>query len=300
MLAADNRVRTVIDLFGSGLATRYDEGEVKAIVRTVFQQRLGWDVAQLQLRGTDLLSESELLQVCVPLKRLMAGVPLQYALGSVVFHGLDLRVAPSVLIPRPETEELVQRIVDAGGDPHRLVDVGTGSGCIALALKKAFPNAEVFGIDVSEEALEQARANGARTGLDVNWSLADVLDDDMDLPGDLDIVVSNPPYVPRSEIDSLSEHVRGHEPHLALFVEDDDPLIFYRVIATKALKALAPDGRLYFEGHHRTARSVGRMLEEMGYDAVQVLKDMDGQDRFIEPGSNVTSRCLQIGIPNEG
>lgn len=282
MRTSDNKVGTVIERFAPGLAARYEEVEVKAIVRSVFQERLGWDAAQLELRKGDRLSESELLRVCVPLERLLSGLPLQYALGSVNFFGLQLKVGPGVLIPRPETEELVHRIVMENGAPKRIVDVGTGSGCIALALKRAYPGAEVIGVDVSKEALEQARANAARTGLEVRWELGDVLDADFRLSSEVDLVVSNPPYVPRSEFASLSGHVRDHEPHIALFVEDEDPLIFFRTIASKAMDALVSNGRLCFEGHHRTAPDVGRLLEGMGYAQVVVAKDMDGQHRFIE------------------
>ncbi len=281
MRTADNRVNTVLELYGSSLSDRYAAGEVRAIARAVFHDRLGWDTAQLELRRQASLSESELLKVYEPLERLATGEPLQYVLGSVQFHGLHLKVGPGVLIPRPETEELVERIIASGAVPTSIVDIGTGSGCIALALKRAFPTAHVLACDISEDALNIARINARHNDLEVEMRVADVLDPDFMLPPGCDLVVSNPPYVPRSEGASLSEQVRGHEPHLALFVDDDDPMNFHRRIAELAFVGLPGGGGLWFEAHYLHAKSVGLMVERMGYASVQVIKDLSGNDRFI-------------------
>ena len=281
MRIADNRVDSLLGLYDSSLAARYAAGERRAIVRAVFQERLGWDAAQLEMHRNEALSESELLQVYDPLKRLQAGEPLQYVLGHVHFHGLRLAVAPGVLIPRPETEELVYRLVEEGGDPQCIVDLGTGSGCIALALQRAFPRAKVTGVDVSPDALAIARSNGALHGLAVKWVLADLRDPDLLLPDGTDLVVSNPPYVPLSEAPSLSEHVREHEPGLALFVPDDDPLLFYRRIAAAAIRSLVDGGRIAFEGHYRHAAQVGDLLRQHGFRNVRVEADLSGLPRFI-------------------
>lgn len=280
MRTADNRVGTLLGLYRTSLAGQYDVGEVNAILRAVFDHALGWDVGQIEMRRDEHLSESELIQVYDPLKRLQAGEPLQYVLGTVRFHGLDLRVAPGVLIPRPETEELVQHIIEDPAVPTRIVDVGTGSGCIALALKRAFPSASVIGVDRSAEALGIAGSNASLNSLQVEWLEADVLDPSFVLPA-ADLVVSNPPYVPRSEEASLSVQVRDFEPHAALFVEDQDPLLFYRVIAQLAKAVLPSGGRLFFEGHHIHTPAVGELLTAMGYQAVQVLTDLSGNPRFI-------------------
>ncbi|MDQ3099996.1 MAG: peptide chain release factor N(5)-glutamine methyltransferase, partial [Bacteroidota bacterium] len=236
MRTGDNRVATILDLYHRELSDRFPAGEVKAIMRAVFSDRLGWDPMDLELCKQEALSESELLDVYLPLKRIRSGEPLQYILGRTNFHGLELVVAPGVLIPRPETEELIELIIRSEIAPKKIVDIGTGSGCIALALKKEFPNASVIGIDVSIEALAIARRNGERLSIDVEWLQADILDHAFELPADLDLIVSNPPYVPRSEERSLSIEVRDHEPHLALFVEDIDPLKFYRTIADHSLR----------------------------------------------------------------
>ncbi len=280
MRTADNRVRTLVGLYGTSLAGQYSSGEVKAIVRAVFDHALGWDASQLELRLDEALSESELIKVYAPMERLRAGEPLQYVLGRVHFHGLELEVGPGVLIPRPETEELVQNIIEEGSVPARILDIGTGSGCIALALKRAFPSATVIAIDSSEEALTIAQRNALRNDLDVEWIQADVLSASFALPP-ADLIVSNPPYVPRNEEASLSPQVREFEPHRALFVDDRDPLLFFHVIAKLAVKALPAGGRLFFEGHYIHAPAVEELLWSMDYREVSIESDLSGNPRFI-------------------
>jgi len=278
---ANNTVDAVLDQYQRDLSPLYARSEVRAIACAVFYDRLGWDATDLMVKREASLSESELLQVYLPLKRLRNGEPLQYVLGSVEFHGMRISVDPSVLIPRPETEELVDHIIRSRTEaPKRILDIGTGSGCIALALKKNFPGALVQGIDVSPEALATAERNAQANKLAVEWKRADVLDPDAKLEV-CDLVVSNPPYVPRSEHASLAANVREHEPHLALFVEDVDPLLFYRVIGQRALMLLPTGGELWFEGHHIHTPAVGHMLEGLGYTAVRVLNDLGGTPRFI-------------------
>lgn len=281
MRAADNRVISVLEQYKVQLADRYSEGEVKAIARTVFSERLGWDPAQLEIRKLEFLSESELLKVYLPLKRLRTGEPMQYVLGEVDFHGLRLGVAPGVLIPRPETEELVDHIVMHVGSPSRILDIGTGSGCIALALKRAFPRSEVVATDVSPAALAMARRNAKQNELSVQLVQHDIHRDDLAALGRFDLIVSNPPYVPRTEEGFLSAQVLEHEPHLALFVEDEDPLLFFRTIGTKAKEVLTSGGWLWFEGHWLHAPEVGELLAGMGYRSVEVLVDLSGNHRFI-------------------
>ena len=277
---ATNTVAAVLDQYQRDLSPLYAKGEVRAIACAVFFDRLGWDATDLMVKREAALSESELLKVYLPLKRLRSGEPLQYVLGSVDFHGLRIEVDPSVLIPRPETEELVDLIIRSRTKaPERILDVGTGSGCIALALKKTFTHAHVSGIDTSPSALAKADRNARANGLSVEWKRIDVLDAQEKLEP-CDLIVSNPPYVPRSEEASLATNVREHEPHLALFVEDIDPLLFYRVIALRAMDLLPSGGELWFEGHHIHTPGVGRMLEGLGYADVRVLKDLSGAPRF--------------------
>lgn len=281
MRTPDNKVNSVIQRYRDDLHEQYDEGEVRAIVRTVFAERLGWDPGQMEIRKYESLSESELLKVYLPLKRIVSGEPLQYVLGEVHFCGLRLKVDSSVLIPRPETEELVERIVEATEfDPERILDIGTGSGCIALALKAHFPDAEVIAIDVSETALKTAMGNAALNDLFVEWRKMDVLDASLELPA-ADLVVSNPPYIPRDEAPTIARHVIHHEPHNALFVPGDDPLLFYRAIGEAAFARMPDGGSLWFEGHPRTATKAAAILKRIGWKDVAVEKDLSGKSRFI-------------------
>lgn len=280
MPIATNTVEAVLDQYRRDLSALYSSGEARAIANAVFHDRFGWDAAELLLQRRASLSESELLRVYLPLKRLRTGEPLQYVLGSVEFHGLRLKVDASVLIPRPETEELVDLIIRSLTKASlRILDIGTGSGCIALALKKRFPQAHITGMDVSAGALATAEHNARVNELRIELLRWDVLSEGPLPPADL--VVSNPPYVPRAEQSGLHANVRDHEPHLALFVENVDPLLFYRVIGQKAMASLGEGGGLWFEGHHIHTPEVGRMLEGLGYREVHVLNDLSGSPRFI-------------------
>lgn len=279
--ATDNRVASVLAEYRSQLAPLYDAGECKAIVRSVFHDRLGWDAAQLDLRASEPLHESDLLKVYLPLKRLRAGEPLQYVLGEVEFHGLRIKVSPDVLIPRPETEELVEHVLRDSADVRGVVDVGTGSGCIALAIAKARPQARVTAIDDSAAALAMAADNARALGIDIALLHADALSEGFGLPAGTDLVVSNPPYIPVEEERTLAPQVRDHEPRRALFAPAGDPLAFYRAIGLKAHEALPPGGRLWLEGHWRTAREAAALLREMGYAEVTLIRDLSGHERFI-------------------
>jgi release factor glutamine methyltransferase len=278
---SSNTVGAVLDLYQQDLGDRHPVSEVRAIAEAVFLHHLAWDRTRLLAERDATLSESELLRVYLPLKRLRCGEPLQYVLGTTTFHGLVIEVGPAVLIPRPETEELVDLIMRSGQNPARIVDVCTGSGCIALALKRRFPQAEVHGLDVSRAALEVARRNAKRNDLGVIWTVADALDERCMLPAAADLVVSNPPYVPRAEAGTLDPHVREHEPALALFVDDEDPIRFHRAIAQQAYVALVPGGTLWFEGHHRTIGEVPAMLTAMGFRGIRLLHDLSGAPRFV-------------------
>lgn len=263
------------------LAALYDEGEARAIARAVFQDRMGWDAAELEMRKPEALHESDLLKVYLPLKRLRDGEPMQHVLGKVWFHGLELEVSPDALIPRPETEELVDLIVRRDRAPSSIIDVCTGSGCIALALKHRFPNANAHGLDISDAALSLALRNSLKLGMDIRLEKADVLAEGFTLPVDSDLIISNPPYIPVDEADALEPRVRAREPYIALFAPADDPLAFYRAIGRAALKALAPQGELWFEGHWRYASEAAALIAELGFQDVRLLDDLSGKNRFI-------------------
>lgn len=272
--------------YRQALLPLHDAGELRAIIRMVFGSRVGIGHPELHAERTIGATEASLLRN--DLARILAGEPVQYVLGTVRFHGLTLRVDPRALIPRPETEEMVARIVTSlGYRPSCIVDLGTGSGCIALALKKAYPGARVIGIDQSTAALDLARENAEMLGIAVEWLQMDVLglrlgawlQQVFGAPGNL--LVSNPPYVPRAEGARMALQVVGHEPHAALFADDGDPQQFYKAIATAADGALKPGDELWLEGHYLHAPATAALILDAGYSTVDLLRDSSGNHRFI-------------------
>jgi release factor glutamine methyltransferase len=282
MQIKDNRVITVVQAYQEQLAQLHSPAEVRAVVHAVFQEKLHWGMTDVALRYQEGLLESDLLKVYAPLRRLRNGEPLQYILGTVDFYGLRLRVNPAVLIPRPETEEMLDRIAHMPGyAPLRALDVGAGSGCLALGIKKKFAACEVFAMDISEQALTVAQGNARDNGLVISFLHQDVFAQTA-WPSQLDLVVSNPPYVPQSDRSTMAAHVVEHEPHLALFVPNDDPLLFYRTIAAKAQTAMCKGGHMWFETHARYAHAIADLLERDGFSQVVVHQDMQGAYRYVQ------------------
>lgn len=288
-ILARTNAHTVHDLlaeYREALIPVHGQSGTRAIIRAVFADRIALSVPELEPER--LLTDEEVRMLREPLDRIRAGEPLQYVIGHVEFHGLRLKVDPRVLIPRPETEEMVDRIVGTQHQaPDRIVDIGTGSGCIALALKKAFPQARVIGIDRSPAALDLAKVNSATNRLHVEWMEADALGPDLLLqvkahaPQERTLLVSNPPYVPHADKASMDVQVLQHEPHLALFVEDADPQLFYRAIAAVAATTLNPGDTLWFEAHFKHAMETASVVKVAGFRNVQLIKDLSGNPRFI-------------------
>jgi release factor glutamine methyltransferase len=221
----------------------------------------------------------------VILQELKKEVPIQYLLGKTNFYGLDFEVNENVLIPRPETEELVEWIVKENAKTDKtktlkILDIGTGSGCIAVSLAKNLPNAKVYAIDVSKKALETAKRNAINNKVEVTFLLNDVLELE-ELPYDFDIIVSNPPYVRHLEKEEIKKNVLDYEPHLALFVEDHDALIFYKKIATLAQDNLFKNGQLYFEINQYLGKEMIDLLEEMEFKNIELRKDIYDNDRML-------------------
>ena len=226
---------------------------------------------ELEIRGIDRIIEE-----------LRAWRPVQYVTGRAEFDGLELEVAEGVLIPRPETEELVEWIASESASDAKILDVGTGSGCIAIALGCRLPQSRVRALDISEKALEIARRNSDKYAPKVEFVQGDALADFSTLVGEkLDVVVSNPPYIPRSDESSMRRNVTDYEPDTALFVEDSDPLIFYRSIARTARKMLKPGGKLYYEIYELYAAEMVEMLQVEGYGDVTVREDFRGKQRMV-------------------
>jgi len=266
------------------LSTIYDYREAESMTRIIFE-----DVDFLKNRlSNEALNGGQAALLTKIQTRLLAREPLQYVLGEADFYGLKFKVNPHVLIPRPETEELVQWIkndiirIAPTGEGKQLIDIGTGSGCIALTLQSALPNLEVTALDVSDLALNIVRENASRLGVKVNLICADILDTKSieSLPI-YDYVISNPPYIPIKDKADMHENVLNYEPHLALFVEDADPLLFYRNIAAFAQTHLRTGGVLYFEIHEKYATDVKQLLVDYNFKNIIIEKDMSGKDRMI-------------------
>ena len=229
--------------------------------------------------------EKEKLELCI--ERLEKMEPIQYVTGKAHFYGREYFVAPDVLIPRPETEELVDLILnDNQAANPSILDIGAGSGCIAISLSLGF-GVKVQAVDISSKAIAIATQNASMLGADVDVELLNVLEDP--LPDNLDIIVSNPPYIPEADKELMNDNVLDHEPEVALFVTNEDPLVFYQTIARKALKSLNHGGKLYFEIHENYGGDIKRMLEKMGYSHVLVKNDMQGKERMVS-AINSTSK----------
>lgn len=218
------------------------------------------------------------------LAELKKEVPIQYLLGKTSFYGLDFEVNENVLIPRPETEELVEWIINenkGSSKEIKILDIGTGSGCIAISLAKNLPNAKVYAIDVSKKALDIAKINAIKNNVEVTFMLKNILELEV-LKSDYDIIVSNPPYVRNLEKAEIKKNVLDFEPHLALFVDDNDALIFYRKIAELAQKNLLKNGQLYFEINQYLGKETKEMLEKMNFKNIELRKDIYDNDRMIK------------------
>jgi len=259
--------------------------QLEAVYPAAEAKEMAWWIAE----ETTGLSRSQLLSGCKDttifpnvqtiIERLLHFEPIQYIFGHTLWCGLDLKVSPATLIPRPETGELVETIHNSQFTNHncRMLDVGTGSGCIAIALKKRHPEWEVTGVDISEEAIEVAKENAVRNGVEVRFEKMDIFSDEIEGIGTFDIVVSNPPYICEKEKEGMRRNVLDFEPGTALFVPDEDPLKFYRRIASLHLGK-----QLYFEINEAYPQELKALLEELGYKDIQITQDIYGKDRIIE------------------
>ena len=262
------------------LGRRYDAQELETIKRALCTELLGVSALAFYTKET-LPANSErdsLLESA--LARLAKGEPLQYVIGSTPFCGLTFKVDSRVLIPRPETAELVEWVAQDADSKGSLLDVGTGSGCIAISLAHRLPGWKVQGWDISDGALEVARENSRLNGTQVEFRKVDILNADPDCR--FDVIVSNPPYVLDSEKGQMEDTVLDYEPHLALFVSDTDPLLFYRAIAAFGHRNLNPSGRLYFEINPLKVEEMKDMLMGAGYRDVEVRNDIFGKPRMIK------------------
>lgn len=262
--------------------SRTDRDEANAIGYLVFDNLFGLSRADI-LAGRNIGSDQS-NRIFDIADRVNADEPIQYILGESGFYGRKFLVNPAVLIPRPETEELVSEIVHFARRQKntviKILDIGTGSGCIPITLSLEIANAQVFATDISHDALELAKKNAEKLNASVNFLHHDILTDALPWMN-LDIITSNPPYIALAEKASMSAHVVNHEPHLALFVSDGDPLIFYRMIAAKAKQTLASNGLLIVEINERFGAEVKNIFLQNGFTDVSVVKDISGKDRIV-------------------
>lgn len=264
------------------LAARYGEREARAIVRLVLDEAFGVRPVDVYAGKVRQFSQDERNQLARMLARLEGGEPVQYVVGRARFAGRAFEVTPAVLIPRPETEELAAWVVADGLGPGcRLLDGGTGSGCLAVTLALAYPEAEVTAWDIAPDALDVARRNAARLGARVGFGLRDLLAPPR-ATDRFDVIVSNPPYVRRSEAAAMDDHVLRHEPAGALFVPDDDALRFYRALARLGRHALPSGGRLYAELNQALGPQTADLFRAWGYTAVELRRDQFGHDRMVK------------------
>ena len=265
------------------LAEKFPQREAEQLMRILLEDLFGIDWNQ-QLMNSDMrIDERQHYQLSEAVKRLLSGEPVQYVTGMARFGDLLLKVSPAVLIPRPETEELVQKISTSlpVEKPMRIWDIGTGSGCIAIALAKHFVNAEVIAFDVSEETLQIANENAECNSVRVTFVHDNVLQPQSDyFNHPVDLVVSNPPYVCNSERTTMEANVLDWEPEKALFVPDEDPLRFYRQILTLAKPQLNPNGQVWFEINERMGEEMLELCHDIGFAEAEILLDFAGKPRF--------------------
>lgn len=274
------------------IATSYEDGEARAIARILIEELFGLSYTDIVCGATDQLSADDTLHLDTAVRRIEQGEPLQHVLGYADFGGNRFGVNTSVLIPRPETEWLVdegERLMNGASNaapsaPKRILDIGTGSGCIAISLKLRLGEAYVEAWDISEEALRTAESNAKALKAEVAFCKRDALRAEESV-AHWDLIVSNPPYICDSERADMDDNVLLHEPHTALFVPDDDPLRFYRAIARYALHSLSNGGSLLFECNTRYAEATGEMMREMGFEDVTVNDDCFGLPRFVKGSS---------------
>lgn len=278
-------IKNYKSIFIDQLTPLYDREEASSIFYIILEEIHQIKRIDLALSPTLVFTDKEIAYWNAIVEQVKLEIPIQYILGTTSFYGLSFVVNKNTLIPRPETEELVDLILKelnkSGKLNQKIVDIGTGSGCIAIALAKNLPSASVTAIDVSKEALGIAQINAAKNKVTIHFSEKDILQT-TDLGQQFDCIVSNPPYVRNLEKIEIKKNVLDYEPHLALFVPDEDALLFYRKIATLAKKNLTVEGKLFFEINQYLAKEMKAMVEELGFKNVQIYKDCYGNDRMLQ------------------
>ena len=264
------------------LKDSYSEHEIECICKIIYMDVLHYTNIDIHLRKNEILDESFINKFIGIVRLLKSGSPIQYILGETEFAGLRFKLSPSTLIPRPETEELVRWVGEWLKPGNRLLDVGSGSGCIGISLARLCQGAHVTGVDISPEAIELARENAILNGVKAEFLLRDILHPQTSSWDTYDLIVSNPPYIRESEKGTMEAKVLDHEPHQALFVPDEDPLLFYRAIAEFGLTHLHPQGLLFFEINEAFGQETIALLTRYGYRNIELRKDFYGKERMVK------------------
>jgi release factor glutamine methyltransferase len=286
--------------FHEGLKPLYDYNEAEAITLLALSEITGFSKAKIKAFPEEKLNAEQTARLNVVLNQLQTGEPIQYILGHTEFYGLPFTVNPSVLIPRPETEELVEWVIASVGSLElavgSMLDIGTGSGCIAISLKKNLPAFNVSAIDISGDALETAKGNARLNNVSIDFIKADILSAEkpftfhlspFTLKPPFTSIISNPPYVTLHDKSQMHKNVTDFEPHTALFAPEDDPLLFYKAIADFAVENLSPGGLLFFEINESYGKEIVELLGAKGFKNIELRKDMSGRDRMIKCESQI-------------
>jgi release factor glutamine methyltransferase len=267
----------------SQLSSFLGEGEARAVVRLLLEHFTGYDTLYINLNPQTEVDTSIVNQINKAVNQLLKNKPVQYVLGETVFCGLPFVVTEDVLIPRPETEELTRWIVEDNPQARKILDICTGSGCIAVSLAKNIKESDVYAIEISQEALKIAQKNAELNKVKINFMQCDVLNSDFLHATDVkfDVIVSNPPYVREMEKSRMHSRVLDYEPHIALFVEDEQPLLFYHAILQFGQTHLANNGKLYFEINEHFGKEIVDLYATYGYKNICLKQDIHGKDRMI-------------------
>ena len=282
MFVSSNTIAEIINYFKTSLADLYDEREIEEFVFLLSSHYFGWDKVTYRGKINANLSESELLKYHWDLKRLKKGEPIQYVIGKTYFYDLLFKVSEEVLIPRQETEELVHLILSEGAPKEIVLDIGTGSGCIPISLKKSKPNWKITGLDISEGALSLAHENALLNKVEVTFENVNILSCNSLQSYSPTLIVSNPPYITEKEKELMHRNVLMYEPEIALFVKNTDPLVFYFKIANLAYEALHVGGKLFFEINENFGIEVKNLLNSIGFNDIRLIKDLNNKDRIVQ------------------
>lgn len=279
MFVSDNLLKTAQGYFNEQLQGLYSEMACKQMWQQILEKRFDWTPTDLLLKQQERLSESDLLYIRSFVKRLQANEPFQYIIGETYFADLRLKTDARALIPRPETEELVALAKAQGFTYSKIIDFCTGTACIALALKKSYPAAQVSALDLSEGAIELARENAQLNNLEIQAIVQDIFT--WQSAEQFDLIASNPPYISQNETVLMQANVLEHEPHMALFVPDQTPLLFYEQLAQIAISNLQPSGIMVLEVHEKLAQQTLSLFANEHFSRKEIHRDLQGKERMI-------------------